>query len=97
MLMCNFLLCGICLSAFSHDAARILASPELIAGAARTCPGELGKNQSCKLPLQKTSLIFCRPDYVTTYILISSPGLETQMTYPDCQPVQKIAKKWFWF
>ena len=32
MLMCNIILQGICLSTFSHDAVRILASPESITG-----------------------------------------------------------------
>ena len=42
MLMCNFVLRSICLSTFSHDTVRILASPELITGGAPNCKtGEL--------------------------------------------------------
>ena len=40
MLMCNFPLRGICLSTFSYDAVRILASPESVAGGARKCKME---------------------------------------------------------
>ena len=32
-----FVLCGICLSTFSHDVVRILASPELITGGTPNC------------------------------------------------------------
>ena len=35
--MRNFVLCGICLLAFSHDAVQILASPESITGGAPNC------------------------------------------------------------
>ena len=37
MLIFNFVLCGIYLLTFSHDAVRILVSPELIAGGALNC------------------------------------------------------------
>ena len=37
MPMCNFVLRGICLTTFSHDAVHILASPESIAGGAPNC------------------------------------------------------------
>ena len=40
MLMCNFVFRGICLSTFSHDAVRILASPESITGGAPNCKME---------------------------------------------------------
>ena len=43
MLMCYFVLRGICLLTFSHDAVQILASPESIAGGALNCKtGKLG-------------------------------------------------------
>ena len=42
MLKCNFVFCGMCLSRFSHNAVRILASPESITGGAPNCEtGEL--------------------------------------------------------
>ena len=42
MLMCYFVLRGICLSTFSHDAVRILASPESTARGRALCKtGEL--------------------------------------------------------
>ena len=45
MLMYNFVLRGIRLSTFSHDAVRILASPESIAGGAPNCKtGEFAPN-----------------------------------------------------
>ena len=37
MLMCNFVLRGICLSTFSHDVVRILVSPKSIPGGAPNC------------------------------------------------------------
>ena len=44
MLKCNFVFRGKCLSTFSHDAVRILASPESIAGGAPNCKtGELSE------------------------------------------------------
>ena len=42
MLKCNFVFHGMCLSTFSYDAVRILASPESIAGGTLNCKmGEL--------------------------------------------------------
>ena len=44
MLKCNFVFCGIRLSTFFHDAVRILASPESIAGGAPNCKtGDRGR------------------------------------------------------
>ena len=37
ILKCNFVFRGMCLSTFSHDAVRIFASPESIAGGAPNC------------------------------------------------------------
>ena len=46
--MCNFVLRGILLLTFSHDAVRILASPESIAGGAPNCKtGELSAVKFC--------------------------------------------------
>ena len=51
MLKCNFVFHGMCLSTFSHDAVRILASPESIAGGAPKCKTrELALNLSAAIP-----------------------------------------------
>ena len=52
MLKCNFVFRGKCLLTFSHDAVRILASPESFAGGPPNCKMgelELGKNNLYKL------------------------------------------------
>ena len=70
---CNFVFRGMCLSTFSHDAVRILASPASIAGGAPNCkPGELWqvmripwiKRISCSLlHVWRLTCMFAEPDY----------------------------------
>ena len=54
MLKCNYVFRGMCLLTFSHDAVRILASPESIAGGAPNCQmGELHCVAALHPPAQK--------------------------------------------
>ena len=58
MLKCNFAFRVMCLSTFSHDAVRILASPESKAGGAPNCKtGEQGGGRK-RLPKFKFSAKF---------------------------------------